>query len=431
MSRKRLGAATALVAVGMSLAAASDASAQTYSPRNLAYVETNNSAAGKNAILAFQRSSLGKLTPLAGSPFLTGGTGVVDLSFGLAPFANDTPVTTNADHTLLFAVNEGSNSVAVFRIAADGTLTPAPGSPFASGGHQPVSLSVAGRTLTVVNKNEGPAQASAEAGSQPNYTTFRIAATGALAPVENSTVTATASPSQALSVTAGRYRRFGFENDAALVFGADFAGGNLQSFQLTPAGVLEQNPPLALPAGPFAGKLFQGGPAPAFPLGLAAHPVFPLLYVGFVTINEIGVYDFNQYGQLGFIRTVGDPSKTGNCWLLINAAATRMYAVDTGGNQVTIYDIGTDPLAPRALGVTQLEGTGHAFELALSDDGRFLHVISQQGEPAASGGSPADNVLHVLRVDGNGFLAEVSDTPLSRYLPHAPVGTRWQGLVAF
>jgi hypothetical protein len=71
---------------------------------------------------------------LKDSPYYTGGTGVVDTSYALATFANDTPVLTNRDHTLLFAVSQGSNSIAVFHIGPSGDLTPVSGSPFASRG---------------------------------------------------------------------------------------------------------------------------------------------------------------------------------------------------------------------------------------------------------------------------------------------------------
>ena len=94
---------------------------------------------------------------MGSSPYLTGGTGVRDLTHSLATFANDTPVIANREHTLLFAVNEGSNNIAVFRIGLYGDLTPVVGSPFASGGYQPVSLALVRDMLTVVNKNGDPA----------------------------------------------------------------------------------------------------------------------------------------------------------------------------------------------------------------------------------------------------------------------------------
>jgi hypothetical protein len=81
------------------------------------------------------------------------------------------------------------------------------------------------------------------------------------------------------------------------------------------------------------------------------------------------------------------------------------------------------------LGVTQLKGTGFGFELALSDDARFLYVISQQ---SAATGSASDNALHVLQVGANGdSLTEIETDLLPSYLPDSPEGTRWQGVVAF
>jgi hypothetical protein len=440
MSRKAITLSITGLALVASLGAVSQAAAQNgsgnYPLNGVVYVETNNSAAGQNAVLAFRRSPDGQLRELESSPYLTGGTGVRDLTYSLATFANDTPVIANREHTLLFAVNEGSNSIAVFHIGLYGDLTPVAGSPFASHGYQPVSLALVREILTVVNKNGDPAQASAEATAQPNYTTFRVEANGALTPNANSTVTATASPSQAVALLQSRYKdfeSFGYDENQkgyglGFVFGADFAGGKLQSFELADNGTLRQNQPLGLPANLYVGQTFEGGPAPAFPLGLMVHPQFPILYVGLVTINKIGVYVFGPDGTLNFVDAVDNPAPT-NCWFLLNKAATRMYVVDTASNQVTTFDVGTDPLVPKALGVTQLKGTGFGFELALSDDGRFLYVISQQ---SAATGSASDNALHVLQVGANGdSLTEIETDLLPSYLPDSPEGTRWQGVVAF
>ena len=155
-------------------------SAQYGLPNRSVYVETNNSTPGQNPIPAFRRNPDGKLTQLKGSPYLTDGTGVVDLSSSLATFANDTPVIANRQRTLLFAVNVGSNTIAVFHFGGEGNLTAVEGSPFPSGGYQPVSLTLLGDILTVVNKNGDPAQASAEANAQPNYSTFRVDPNGSL-----------------------------------------------------------------------------------------------------------------------------------------------------------------------------------------------------------------------------------------------------------
>src|SRR4029079_140150 len=117
----------------------------------------------------------------------------------LGPFDSDQNVITNPEHTLLFAVNSGSNSIAVFHIRADGSLVGVEGSPFPSGGINPVSVGLSNNILVVVNKNEDPHQDTTQ--SLPNYTAFRVTPQGKLIPIPQSTVSVTlcSSPSQALT----------------------------------------------------------------------------------------------------------------------------------------------------------------------------------------------------------------------------------------
>ncbi len=423
-----------LAAAALLSSAALPSLAQT-APTNVVYVESNSP--GGNAILAFNRSASGGLNPLAGSPFSAGGIGATDPSFGLSVFANDTPVIANAAHTLLFAVNEGSNSIAVFNIAPNGSLSPVSGSPFASGGYQPVSISLVNDVLTVVNKNADAAQASVEANAQPNYTNFRVAANGSISPIAGSTITAGASPSQALTVPTSRYNAFrllGYGDggaDQALTFGADFGAGNIESLQLRQDGTFTQNTLTSPIPQLYVGRTFAGAPAPRLPLGLAVNPNFPLLYVGLVTINDVAVYFFNPQGQPFLLNAVPDPAAGADCWLLPNPSGTRLYSVGTAGNTLTTFDIGSNPVNPRVLSVTNLRegGNGRAFEEALSTDGRYLYVI---GQPDNANGTAADNTIHVLSVGADGStLNEIETDTLPTYLPNTPALTRWQGVVAF
>lgn len=106
-----------------------------------------------------------------------------------------------------------------------------------------------------------------------------------------------------------------------------------------------------------------------------------------------------------------------------------MYVADTLTNQITTYDIGSNPLVPVSVGVTQLQGTGRVFELALSDDGQYLYAISQQAEAT---GSANDNALHVLQLSSAGnSLTEIQTDLLPQLVSSTPTGTRWQGVVAF
>ena len=59
------------------------------------------------------------------------------------------------------------NSIAIFDMFDDGSLQPVPGSPFPSGGKNPVSIGLAGDKLYVVNKNDDPGRDMS--GSKPDY----------------------------------------------------------------------------------------------------------------------------------------------------------------------------------------------------------------------------------------------------------------------
>src|SRR5207237_3219622 len=119
-------------------------------------------------------------------------------TFALGPFDSDQNVIVNPSHTLLFAVNGGSDTIAVFSINDDGSLTPVKGSPFPSGGSNPVSVGLArDEVLCVVNQDQDPGHPGRYL---PNYTSFRVTNEGRLIPIPWSTffVDAGSSPSQAL-----------------------------------------------------------------------------------------------------------------------------------------------------------------------------------------------------------------------------------------
>lgn len=409
-SRRLLSTAVAmLVAASVSstaLAGKDDDDEEDSAAAGVVYVQSNLASPNGNSILAYARDKHGNLAPVPGSPFATHGKGVIDPSLQLGPFDSDQLIVVNDERTLLFAVNPGSNTVAVFNILPDGGLLDVPGSPFPSGGINPVSLGLSRDTLVVVNKAMDPQQPTS---LLPSYVSFHVMPNGALVPAPISTVSAAAgsSPSQALISPSRRY-----------VFGADFLGGVLQSFLVGPAGELLQNPPQVLPASAFAGSA-----APRLPLGLATHPNRPVVYVGFVTVSKVGVYDYDETGKLTFVRTVPD-SGTAVCWIRVNATGTRMYASNTGDNSISVYDT-TEPLLPLEMQRLQLKGDGSSFQIELDPRGEYLFAVSQRAAASTPLGSGSN--LHVLRIRKDGRLSE-SVKPLA--LP-VPADVRPQGLATF
>ena len=109
------------------------------------YLQSNNILEGQNSIIAYERLTGGKLKPLPDSPFLTGGTGMNNSTYGkVGPHDNDTPIVLSVDGKRLFTVNTHSNTIAVFDIMRDGSLRHVKGSPFPSMGIGPNSLSISG-----------------------------------------------------------------------------------------------------------------------------------------------------------------------------------------------------------------------------------------------------------------------------------------------
>jgi 6-phosphogluconolactonase (cycloisomerase 2 family) len=374
-------------------------------PRNFVYVESNDPAG--NAILAYARNNVdGSLTPLPGSPFPTGGLGIT-YTTALGPFDSDQEVIVNPGHTLLFAVNGGSDTIAVFKINGDGSLVPVAGSPFPSGGSNPVSVGlVRNDVLVVVNQDQDPGHPGQ---ILPNYTSFRVSPQGQLTPVPNSTffIDAGSSPSQAL-----------ISPDGDLMFGAEFLGGLLRTLRISPGGRLSLGDVQPLPPAVFAGT----GDAPN-PLGLAVHPKANLLYVDFVTISQIGVYRYNERGTLQFLRSVPD-SGTAPCWALVNQAGTRLYASNTGDSSISVFDISRDPTTPMEIQHVKLKTTGSCFQFALDSTESFLHVVTQQASESQPGTA---NGLNVLKVAPDGTLTEVPSSPT--ILP-VPIMVRPQGVRA-
>ena len=346
------------------------------------YLESNSTAG--NSVFAFKFDFTKAPTLMSVTP--AGGIGVFNKTFALGPFDSDQNLIENPEGTLLFAVNSGSNSIAVFHINSDGSLTAVDGSPFPSGGSDPVSLGLNGNILTVVNKDQDPAQNDNLV--LPNYTTFSVSRNGALTPIPGSTVSVAygSSPSQALIASRG-----------SVVFGADFLGGLLQSFRLDEDGRLRQNLPQALPNFIFTDK--TGGHQP---LGMRTHPNLPILYVDITPISEIAVYRYDGRGVPSFVRAVAD-SGAAPCWTVVNHTGTRLYATNTGDNSIVVYNL-ADPLDPVEIQHFVMDATtGAPFSTVIDQSDEFLYVSSEQSSANATS---VANAFHTLKIAPDGTLTE-------------------------
>ncbi len=174
----------ALLALALTGPAVGSASADSPSHADAGHAYIDDNTAGTNTIAGFARAADGSLTALPGSPFSAGGSG---LGKGVGS-QGAIQVTDNG--RLLLAVDAGSNQVSVLRIEHDGSLELV-GSPVASGGVKPVSIAIHRHLVYVAN--------AGNVVSGANYTGF-ILHHGQLTPLADSTValSPTAAPGDVL-----------------------------------------------------------------------------------------------------------------------------------------------------------------------------------------------------------------------------------------
>jgi len=241
-------------------------------PLNLVYVTSNiGSVPNMNSVYAWTNDGSGNLTPVSGSPYLTGGTGFYDPNYQTFSDEADKELVISSATNRLFTVNADSNTIAVMNVSSTGSLTPVAGSPFASGGQEPLSLAVSNgvlaegqSVLTVDNMADDPNQADGAA----SLNTFVITGSGTLGTIPNSTVSlgVGANPTQVEAIT-------GSTNFVAAVGrGSGSLPPTVYMFHMA-RGVLTLVHDLQVPVG---GAL----------IGMAVDPISPTMYVGYPSASQ-------------------------------------------------------------------------------------------------------------------------------------------------
>jgi 6-phosphogluconolactonase (cycloisomerase 2 family) len=152
------GAAAAVVVAGLATPAfasttSTSASARTtsfrsYGASDAVFVQTD--AASGNHVVAYHRAADGALSPAGSYP--TGGLGGVLGGSVVDHTASQGSLTYDPWHSLLYAVNAGSNTVSVFAVSGDHLALR---QVLSSGGTFPVSVAVHGDLVYVVNALNG------------------------------------------------------------------------------------------------------------------------------------------------------------------------------------------------------------------------------------------------------------------------------------
>jgi len=333
-------------------------------------VYVNDNTAPVNTIAAFNRHADGTLTPLPGSPFATGGAGTG------AGIGSQGALQETANGRYLLAVDAGSNQISVLRIGPGGGLDPV--STAGSGGNEPVSIAIHRRLVYVANAGAGDS----------NYTGFRLHH-GVLYPIPASTFSLpdTASPGDVLFNSTGT-NLVGVE-----VGGTQLSTSKIDSFAVGDDGRLTPAPNSPFPAqglGPFGSEFRPTNPSQLFVSnahgGTGAGTVSAFQVAGDGTLSSIGASPFPDH-------------QTAPCWVEISHDGRFLFTVNTAVQTISRYFITRDGELV-LLGSTPMQGTKLGPEDArLSPDGSTLWVVDT-GAAAVSG----------FRVDG-GNLNELSSSP--------------------
>ena len=371
------------------------------------YIESNTKAPGSNEILAFRYKN-GALSARGVRRYPTGGSGSHDLS-NSGVLDADQEVITNARHTLLFAVNSSSDTIAVFHIEPGGGLSPVAGSPFSSNGKAPSSVGLAGNTLIVANKAQDGVR---DLRSSPaNYTSFHVRPDGSLSPpISSIDVPPRSSPLQAY-VTPDRKVLISSEET-----------GVFRAFRIGRDGTLTQGPnsPLRLPKSVYPGGFRISN---AWPAGLVSHPRLKLLYAQVANLSRTIIYRWDDRARLTFVRAIANPHAYLPCWTHLNAAGTRMYSGNAGSNNITVFDISRDPTRPREIQAVRLNAPGNPWNFEIDASGHVLFMLDMRA--VAQIPRRRGNDLHALRISADGRLTEERSSPVK--IP-VPVGTNPIGL---
>ena len=335
------------------------------------FVYTNNNINGPNTVSGFSVAANGTLTPVPGSPFTTGGTGN-GIFFGYNSFA-----VTNIGN-FLFASDAGSNDVSVFSInPGTGALSLVAGSPFATGG------SAGSNEIGVSPTPDGMFLMAANSGSH-NLTVFSIASSGALSPIAGSPFPALSLP-DAIKVSP----------DRKFLAVAEPLSDQVEMFSIASNGSLT-----SLGA-------FPGGGGNFGLTGVDINCASSLLYGGeaSTSLNIVDGYSITSTGALTPIP--GSPFMPGvgvdsNVVLLSPDDKTLFVSNGFSGNTITAFSVASNGSLMLVPGSPFPMNPGAIFPLgmAISRDGSLLYV--------ANGASDS---ISVFSVASNGALTEVAGSP--------------------
>jgi 6-phosphogluconolactonase len=336
------------------------------------YALTN--AASGNAIAVFDRAANGMLTPAGLVP--TGGLGIGD-GPDAEGLQSQGALTLGEGNRFLYAVNGGSADISVFAVTRRGLALV---QRVASGGDRPISLTVRGDLLYVLNYDR-----LATPPDSGNITGFRVNGHGRLTPLAGST--------QGLGGVGTNPGEVLFSPDGRFLAVTEKATDQVATYALSRHGIA--GPPVLHPSGgdfPFSlafgrrGVLVEADDFQDVP-GRGAATSFRTSGGGVLQPVSAAVRNFQD----------------GTCWVVVTANGAFAYVANTNNAVISAYRIGADGSLSllNADGVTAMTGGVKPRDLAFSSSGRFLYALNSASGTVAGFLVNTDGSLAPLGVVGS------------------------------
>ena len=322
--------------------------------RGAVFTMTNPNGAA-NSVIMFSKDNHGALT-MVGS-FATGGNGGLR-SGPPDPLKSQGSLVLTQDGKWLLAVNAGSNSISVFQVQNNGLNLVGT---TASGGVFPVSLTISGNKVFVLN------------GNTPNISGFNLSNQGILTPIAGST---------AVLPSGGFYTQVGFDNSGKWLVVSDLGDSVILAAPVNSSGM-----PGAWQSSP------SSGPAP---FGFIFDARDNLLVVQAAN-SAVSSYRILSNGMLSPIVEAFNPTSSSACWI-VEDQSEDVYTTNPMSNNISSYQDGDNSgnvswlIPSAATGVTTIDE-------GITNDGQYLYALA----PGVG--------IDGYKISGNGTLKMVGTFP--------------------
>lgn len=262
------------------------------------YVYTESNTVDGNMIISYEQHSDGTLTE--DTTVETGGTGTG------AGLGSQGAVILNDDHTRLFAVNAGSNTISSFELDDDGI--PALKDVVSSGGMTPISLTIYGNWLYVVNSGSSDIMG------------FMVESDGSLTPLPGS--------NRSLSSSSAGPAQISFKPNGNQLVVAEKATNMITVFDVNSSGIAQK------------GQSFRSKGKTPFGFEFNTSKNF---VVSNAAEGAPGKSSLTSYFMEGGSKEVDGPVQNGQtaaCWVVIAKKSYEyVYVTNTGSNTISSYTL--------------------------------------------------------------------------------------------